>query len=175
SQYVSTLGFEFPRQTHVVVEVVFAFFGIRYIARIADTGFSQSIRIIDHGPDTVLHVLYPVERIENPEQVDPVFPGFFDKGYDQIVVVRPITYSIEASVHHLQDDIADPQPDQWQSRPWIFLQKPQGYIKRSASPYFHRTHILAVVLGKAFSALKHIQCSHSGRQQRLMSISECSS
>src|SRR5690606_11722087 len=137
SQYVSTLGFEFPRQTHVVVEVVFAFFGIRYIARIADTGFSQSIRIIDHGPDTGLHVLYPVERIENPEQVDPVFPGFFDKGYDQIVGVRLITYSIGATEQHLQEDIGDLLPDQLQSCPWVFLQEPQGYIKRSASPYFH--------------------------------------
>src|SRR5579872_2606611 len=120
----------------VILKVVlFLALFIQNIPRIANTGLGNGIGSIANCPNTHFHPFQPIQRIENPEDIYPIFSTFFDELSHQVVRVSCVTNRIASPKKHLQKDIRHSFSQKPESFPRVLMQKTHTNVKGSSSPY----------------------------------------
>ena len=170
-QQMGTFILKAAGQVEVVLKVVLGAGRVADVAGVANAGLSQGAGFFAHRPDAHLHGVEPVERIEDPEQVDSLFCGIYNKLLNQIVGVCLVANGIAAPEQHLEEGVGDFFAKNAQPLPGAFAEKAHGHIKGGTSPHFDGKYF-RMVLGVAFGDVVHVEGPHSGGEQRLVCIAE---
>ena len=93
--------FQSSCQIEVVLEVVLLVFRIQNIARVVNGYLGNTTGALPHGLNTGQHGLYPVERIEDAENIVTAFPGFLNKLLDKVIGIRFVAYCVGTTNKHL--------------------------------------------------------------------------
>ena len=116
-----------------------------------------------------LQVAQIVQTVENTDDINTVGDGFLYKVLHHVVGVGTVAQDVLSAEEHLQLGILEALPELSQSVPGIFLQETQGSVEGGSSPALHRmiTHFIQL-----FYDGQHLLCGHTGRNQRLVRVSQ---
>ena len=117
--------------------------------------------------DGGLEIADVVERVENPDDIDPVRHGFLYKIFHHIVRIVPVAKHILPAEQHLQRGLRHVLFQGAQPLPRVLVQKPQARVKRRPAPAFERP-IADIV--QQFQRRQHLLSRHAGGDQRLMGV-----
>ena len=152
----------------IVIERELCFMLARQIAGITDRGLTHGAGLLNrlHGH---IHILRPIEGIEDAENIDARIRGAFHKILHHIVRIVRVADRIRGAQQHLQRDIRRRFAKQLQPPPWVFFQEAHGDVKSRATPAFQRKEIGQTprIMG---CGLNHVVSPHARRQKRLMRV-----
>lgn len=169
TENVDSLVDQLLSQVEVVVEGVFGLFGVGNIARVADGSLDNTSGFLGRV-DTELQIVNIVERVEDSEDVQTSLDGFFGEFVNGIVGVGGVSDSVGSSNKGLEGDIGDEFSQGSQSFPGVFIKEPHRYVESGSTPAFERVGVLKR-MGSLLGDIGHIDCSHSGSEERLVGIS----
>src|SRR5687767_653456 len=115
--------------SHIVVQCVLGPLWIKYVACIAQSAFSNTIRPRTHHFYHWRYILHPVQGVEYPEDVYPAFRRLLNESLNQIVRISCITHSIHSTDKHLKEDIWNGLSKLCQTLPGVFTQEAHAYTK----------------------------------------------
>ena len=93
AQDMGAHGLELGRKLQVITQVVLGFLRIREVAGIAEGRLAQSSAAPDRL-DSDLHVLGPVQAVEDPEDIDTGLSGLLDKVAHDIVRIVGVAHRV---------------------------------------------------------------------------------
>ena len=93
AQDVGARGLQFLGHLHVVLQIIFRTGGVIDIARVAQHAFQNAL-VLQHRIHGHPHVLHPVERIKDAEQVNARVGRLFDEGLHHIVGVVRVAHTV---------------------------------------------------------------------------------
>ena len=91
--------------------------------------------LLPHGGHGHLHVLGPVQRVEDAENVDPVLGTPLDQFPHDVVRVVRVAQRAAAAEQHLERDVGDLGPQPVEPVPRVFLEEPHGRVERGPAPH----------------------------------------
>src|SRR3712207_1332150 len=89
-------------KVEIVMKIILFTLAVDDITGIADGCFGQPACALAHCFNANEHAVYPVKRIEYPEDVHSIFPRALDELLYQVVRISRIAYRIRAANEHLQ-------------------------------------------------------------------------
>ena len=157
-------------QADVVREVVLAGIGAGQVAGVADRRLAEAARL-QHRVDRDPHVLDPIERIEDPEEIDAGRRGLLDEEAHHVVGVVLVADAVGAAQQHLGQHVRHGLAQRGQALPRVLLEEPHGDVEGRAAPAFHGQKLgqQARVVGRDGD---HVVAAHARRQQRLVGVAE---
>ena len=100
-----------------------------------------------------------IQGIEDADDANAIMDGPFDKFSHDIVSIVVVTENILTAQQHLDGGLGCMFFNDSQPFPWIFVQKPEGAVKRSSAPGFQRK--IADII-QLFQHADHVGCAHPG-------------
>ena len=153
---------------HIVVEIVFRPRRIENVAGIADRRLAD-LAGLQHRIDGNAHVLDPVERIEDAEDIDPGPGRLIDELDHHIVGIVGVADAVGGAQQHLRQQVGHALAQIAQPLPGAFLQKAVGNVEGRPAPAFHREKLRQVV-GVGRRRIDHVDGTHARCQQRLVPV-----
>ncbi len=155
-------------EVDVVLEVEFRAALVEQVAGVAQGAFAQRTALDDgiHG-DT--HVVHPVQRVEDTEDVDAVLSRLLHEVAHNVVAVVGIADGVGGAQQHLEKDVRHLLAQALQAFPGVFLEKAQSNVEGGAAPAFEREQPgrHPCVVGR--DGL-HVVGAHAGGEQRLVGV-----
>ena len=152
----------------VVLEVVLRLARIAEVAGVADRRLAQLARLA-HGVDRDAHVLDPVERVEDAEQVDAGARRLLDEVAHDVVGIVRVADRVRRAQQHLQQQVRHRRAQLVQPLPRTLLQEAHRHVEGRAAPAFDREqvrHQARVVRRDRREVVR----AEARRQQRLVRI-----
>ena len=146
----------------VVGEIVFRAVGVLDVARVADGAFKHLARV-EHGIHGDAHVLDPVQRVKDAEDVDAGFGGLPHELLHHVVRVIGVAHAIRSAQEHLGQEVGHARAQVAQALPGAFLQEAVGDVECGTAPAFDREQFGQVrrIGGRD---LDHVVGAHPRRQ-----------
>ena len=143
-------------------------FGLLRVAAVADGRLAQPAAL-EHRIDRHAHVLDPVERVEDAEQIDAGGRRLLHEVAHHVVGIVGVADRIGRAQQHLQQQIRHRLAQRRQPLPRILLQEPHRDVEGRAAPAFDREQLRQQRrIGRRDR--HHVDGAHARRQQRLMRI-----
>jgi len=92
---------------------------------------------LPYYPERCFEIPLVIERIEDPENIDPRLRRLLDEGLDDVVGIVAVPDEILASQQHLQGSLLYTLFQLYETFPWILIEESCGHIERCPTPYFH--------------------------------------
>ncbi len=140
-QHVRTGFRDMVSQLQVVVQRVEILTRIGQVAGVAHRDFGYRRARFAYRVDRRAHRLEIVQRVENPENIDPRRGRFLDERRGDHLRIRRIPNGIAAPQQHLQADVGHQLAQFRQPLPRVFLQEAQRHIICRAAPRLHRQQL----------------------------------
>ena len=169
-EHMGARGLELARELQVVVEGVLALVRVAQVARVADRRLAQ-LAGLEHRIDRDAHVLDPVERVEDAEQVDAACGGLRDE------IAAPRCRGSWRSRRHWPRAAASAAAGSGsaarscdEALPGVFLQEAHRHVEGRAAPALQREQLRQRdSRSRARSPCMSMR-AHARREQRLMRV-----
>ncbi len=168
AQDVRASALQVARERHVVLEVVLRLARIGEIAGVADRRLAQLARLA-HGVDCDAHVLDPVERVEDAEQVDARARRLIDEVAHDVVGIVGVADRIRRAQQHLQQQVRHGGAQLVQALPRTFVEEAHRDVERRAAPAFDREQVRRQARVVRRNRRQIVRAETRG-QQRLMRV-----
>ena len=131
---------QLARERDVVLQVVLRLARIGEVAGVADRRLAQLARLA-HGVDRDAHVLDPVQRVEDAEQVDAGARRLLDEVAHDVVGIVRVADRVRRAQQHLQQQVRHRRAQLVQPLPRTFLQEAHRHVEGRAAPAFDREQV----------------------------------
>ncbi len=160
--------FQLAGHGDVIPEVVLRAGRVKQVAGIADRRLADGARF-DHRVHGDPHVVDPVQRIEDPEDVHAVLRRLGHEIAHHIVRVVGVANSVGSPQQHLQQHVGRRFAQLAQPFPGIFLEEAHGDVEGGATPAFQREQV-----GQQMCIVRrdgdHVRSPHARGEQRLVGV-----
>ncbi len=153
---------------NIIVQIIFRAVRVKNIARITNRTFTD-LTVFHHCVHGHTHVFNPIQTVKNAEYIHTGFRGLSHKFLHYIIGIIGIPNAITGPQQHLCHQVWHSTAQISQPLPRTFLQETVSHIKRCPAPTFHAEKLRQIV-GISIRHFYHIVTSHSGCQQRLVTI-----
>ena len=102
---MGTFSFEFFSEVDIILEGVFSSGWVGNIAGVSDTGFGNGPCFITYGMNAGAKGFYPVEGIEDAENIDTTFGGTLNKIDIDIIGIGRVAHPVATAEEHLQKHV----------------------------------------------------------------------
>ena len=161
---------EVSRQLDVILEGVSFARRVEDVARVADRGLGDR-PALSHGIHGHLHLLGPVQRIEDAKEVDPAILRLEDELAYDVVGIGRVADRIRAAQQHLEEDVRDRRAKLIESRPGVLVEKAHRDVEGRPAPHLEREELRGLA-GQGGRDREHVLGPQSRRQQRLMRVAK---
>ena len=163
---------ELLREVDVVLERVLAR-AVEQVAGVADRAFAERAGL-EHGVDRHAHVLDPVERIEDAEEVDAALAVdaarcLLDEVAHDVVGVVGVADRVRGAQQHLEQHVGHRFAQLVQPLPRVFLEEAHGDVEGGAAPAFQREQLRRQARVGGRDA-HHVGRAHARGEQRLVRV-----
>ncbi len=117
---VGARGLEFLGQPHIIAQRIFRPVRVVDVAGITEGRLAETARL-EHRIHGDPHVLDPIERIEDAEDIDPGLGGAVDEFLDHVVRIVGIADPVRGPDQHLGQQVRHGAPQVAQPLPGAFL------------------------------------------------------
>ena len=117
TESMDTKCFKFFGFLYIVIQCVFLLVRIRNIACIAECTF-DNLACLQCFFDWHLHILNPVQGVENSENIDAGFGGNINKVLNHIVRIVAVANSIGCTQQHLEHGVRHSFTENFKTLPW---------------------------------------------------------
>ena len=166
--HVRAAPLELPGEVDVVLERILVALRVEDVAGVADGGL-EYLPGLQHGVHGRLHARYPVERVEDAEDVYAVFGALVDEGAHEVVRVARVADEVRAAQEHLEGDVGYLLAEHDKPLPGALVEEAVGRVEGGAAPHLEREAVGEEV-GRALGALDHVAGAHTGREQALVRV-----
>ena len=157
-------------QRDVVVEVVFRAAGIGDVAGVADRRLAEPAGL-QHRIHRRAHVLDPVERIEDAEQVDPALRRLAHEIAHHVVGIGGVADAVRGAQQHLGQQVGHRRAQPLQTLPRAFVEKAHRHVEGGAAPALDREELgQHARIGRRDG--RQVVAAHPCGQQRLVGVAE---
>ncbi len=160
--------FQLPGHADVILEVKLGALRIENVARVANRRFAYATGF-DYAIHGHAHVVYPVERIEDAENIHAGCGCLANEKLHHVIRIIGVTHGIGRAQQHLERNVRHARAQVGQPLPRVFFQKAQGHIESGAAPAFHGEQ-LRQQAGIVRRDVQHVTRAHACGKQRLMRI-----
>ena len=165
---MDTKCFEFFGFLDIIIQCVFLLVWIRNIACIAECTF-DNLACFQCFFDWHLHILNPVQGVENSENIDAGFGGNINKVLNYIIRIIAVTNGVGCTQQHLEHSVRHSLTENFETLPWRFLQETISGIECGTAPAFNGISILHKCIG-CTGCTGEILRTHTGCHQGLLGI-----
>ena len=169
-QRVHACRLKLRRKIRVVSEAVLRPARIEEVAGVAERALGD-LPLAPDGVDRDAHVRKPVERVEDPEDVDPPGGGLADEGSHRVVGIGRISEKALAAEEHLQEVTGEPLAELPKPLPRILLQEPVRGVEGGPAPHLHREES-GHEPARGLRGGEEVAGPHPGCKKRLVGIAE---
>ena len=153
---------------HVIGQVVLRPAFVEEISRVADGALTDAAGF-EHCIHRNAHVLDPVQRIEDAEDIHAGFCRLLDEKLDHVVRIIGVAHRIGRTQQHLQGNIRNRLAQCGQAIKRVFLEKTQRDVKGCAAPAFNGEQLRCHVRVVGRNDL-HVLAAHARGKQRLVCV-----
>ncbi len=104
---------------------------------IADRALRMAAIFLD-GFDSHLQIAAVIQRIEDTENVHPVFTGECNHTFQDVIRIVLVTQAVLTAQQHLERRLLGNRLDLAQTFPGVFAQKPKTDVKSGSAPALQR-------------------------------------
>ena len=158
-------------QTQIVVERVEVFARVEQVAGVADGDLGDGGAGGQDRVDRGTHLRDVVERVEDPEDVDPGCRGLGDERVRHLRRVRGVADGVASAQEHLDGHVRQSLTEHVETLPRVFTEETEGDVVGRPAPRLHGQQLRSEP-GHVGGDPREVARAHARREERLVRVAE---